>query len=139
MLVIIKFKKENGQKMELLEILAETEIAFSLELTLKVFEIWISSFLENCIGFFKILWTSLASFFLTSIYLFKVNKRNARTMWKMLYVNIRDTQWRRSGVFIVNFDNISNFLVFLLLVLWKSKCLIQTQFWLHEAHKLQVA
>ena len=39
MLVIIKFKKENGQKMELLEILAETEIAFSLELTLKVFEI----------------------------------------------------------------------------------------------------
>ena len=113
MLVIIKFKKEKGQKMELLEILAETEIAFSLELTLKVFEIWINSFLENCIVFLKILWTSLASFFLTSIYLFKANKRNARTMWKMLYVNIRDTQWRRSGVFIVNFDNISNFLVFL--------------------------
>ena len=70
MLVIIKFKKEKGQKMELLEILAETEIAFSLELTLKVFEIWINSFLENCIVFLKILWTSLASFFLTSIYLF---------------------------------------------------------------------
>ena len=110
MLVIIKFKKEKGQKMELLEILAETEIAFSLDFE----SFWnLNSFLENCIGFLKILWTSLASFFLTSIYLFKVNKRNARTMWKMLYVNISDTQGRRSGVFIVNFDNISNFLVFL--------------------------
>ena len=59
-------------------------------------------------------------------YLFKVNNRNS---WKRCEIQIclkltiktpEQRQWRRSGVFIVNFEDISHlFLVFLLLTLSK--------------------
>ena len=56
------------------------------------------------------------------IYLFKVNNRNTRTRCEIcskLTINTPERrQWRRSGVFIVNFEHISHFvLVFLLLTL----------------------
>ena len=47
-----------------------------------------------------------------SNYLFQVNNRNTRTwceICSMLTINIPEQrQWRRSGVFIVNFEHISN-------------------------------
>ena len=50
---------------------------------------------------------NLQSTFPTGNYLFKVNDKNTRT-----------TPWRRSGIFIVNFEHISHLvLVFLLLTL----------------------
>ena len=56
------------------------------------------------------------------IYLFKVNNRNTRTRYEIcskLTINTPERrQWRRSGVFIVNFEHISYLvLVFLLLTL----------------------
>ena len=56
------------------------------------------------------------------IYLFKVNNRNTRTKCEIcskLTINTPERrQWRRSGVFIVNFEHISHLvLVFLLLTL----------------------
>ena len=56
------------------------------------------------------------------IYLFKVNNRNTRTRCEIcskLTINTPERrQWRRSGVFIVNFEHISHLvLVFLLLTL----------------------
>ena len=56
------------------------------------------------------------------IYLFKVNNRNTRTRCEIcskLTINTPELrQWRRSGVFIVNFEHISHLvLVFLLLAL----------------------
>ena len=56
------------------------------------------------------------------IYLFKVNNRNTRARCEIcskLTINTPERrQWRRSGVFIVNFKHISHlFLVFLLLTL----------------------
>ena len=58
------------------------------------------------------------------IYLFKVNNRNTRTrceIYSKLTINTPERrQWRRSGVFIVNFEHISHLvLVFLLLTLNK--------------------
>ena len=55
-----------------------------------------------------------------SVYLFKVNDKNTRTRCKIcskLTVKIPEWRyWRRSDVFIVNFEHISHFvLVFLLL------------------------
>ena len=55
-------------------------------------------------------------------YMFKVNNRNTRTMWELcskLTIKAPERrQWRRSGVFIVNFEHISHLvLVFLLLTL----------------------
>ena len=54
------------------------------------------------------------------IYLFNVNNRNSRTMCEIcLKLTIK---WRRSGVFIANFEQISRIvLVFLLLTLNKYK------------------
>ena len=54
-----------------------------------------------------------------NIYLFKVNNRNTRKKWEICSkLTIKTRQWRRSGVFIVNFEHTSNlFLVFLLLTL----------------------
>ena len=57
-----------------------------------------------------------------SIYLFKVNYRNTRTRCEVCSkLTIRITErryWRRSGIFIVNFEHIWHFdLVFLLLTL----------------------
>ena len=54
------------------------------------------------------------------IYLFKVNNRNSRARWeicsKLTIKTPEQRQWRRSGVFIVNFEHISHLgLVFLLL------------------------
>ena len=42
-----------------------------------------------------------------NIYLFKVNNRNT-IMWNIFKVNNKNTNWRRSGVFIVNFERISH-------------------------------
>ena len=58
------------------------------------------------------------------IYLLKVNNRNTRTRCEIcskLTINTPERRhWRRSGVFIVNFEHISHlFLVFLLLTLSK--------------------
>ena len=54
-----------------------------------------------------------------NIYLFKVNNRNTtkrcEICWKLTMKTPEWHQWRRSGVFIVNFEHISHlFLVFLL-------------------------
>ena len=56
------------------------------------------------------------------IYLFKVNNRNARTRCeicaKLTIKTPERRHWRRSGVFIVNFEHMSHLvLVFLLLTL----------------------
>ena len=52
------------------------------------------------------------------IYLFKVNNRNTRTRCEICSKLRIKTPERRSGVFIVNFENISHLvLVFLLLTL----------------------
>ena len=55
-------------------------------------------------------------------YMFKVNNRNTRTRYEIcskLSIKISERhQWRRSGIFIVNFEHISHFVqVFLLLIL----------------------
>ena len=56
---------------------------------------------------------------LAGIYLFKVNKRNTRTKCDIclkLTIKTPERRWRRSGIFIVNFEHISHLvLVFLLL------------------------
>ena len=79
---------------------------------------------------------SIASFFIkimffkckqcipAGIYLLKVNNRNTRTRCEIcskLTINTPERRhWRRSGVFIVNFEHISHLvLVFLLLTLNK--------------------
>ena len=52
------------------------------------------------------------------IYLLKFNNRNTRTCPKLTIKTPERRQWRRSGVFIVNFEHISHLvLVFLLLTL----------------------
>ena len=53
------------------------------------------------------------------IYLFKVNNRNTRTSCSKLKTKTPErSHWRRSGVFIVEFEHISHLvLVFLLLTL----------------------
>ena len=63
--------------------------------------------------------------FSAKIYLFKVNNRNTRKRHEICSNLTLKTperrQWRRSGVFIVNFGHISHlFLVFLLLTLNKQ-------------------
>ena len=60
--------------------------------------------------------------FPAEIYLLKVNNRNSRARCEIcskLTINIpQRRQWRRSGIFIVNFEQISHLaLVFLLLTL----------------------
>ena len=56
-----------------------------------------------------------------NIYLFKVNSRNTRKNFEICSnLSVKASEWRRSGVFIVNFEHISHlFLVFLLLTLNK--------------------
>ena len=56
------------------------------------------------------------------IYLFKANNRSTRTTYeicsKLTIITPERRHWRRSGIFIVNFEHISHFaLVFLLLTL----------------------
>ena len=53
------------------------------------------------------------------IYLLKVNNRNTKTRCSKLTIKIPERRhWRRPGVFIVNFEDISHLvLVFLLLTL----------------------
>ena len=60
-----------------------------------------------------------------NIYLFKVKNRNTRKkceiFLKLIIKTPEQRRWRRSGVFIVNFENISHlFLLFLLLTLNKQ-------------------
>ena len=67
-------------------------------------------------------WKGLQQTNPAGIYLFKVNNRNTRTRCEIcskLTINTPERrQWRRSGVFIVNFEHISHLvLVFLLLTL----------------------
>ena len=60
------------------------------------------------------------SFYLVGIYLLKVNNRNTRTWWEICskLTTPERRHWRRSGVFIVNFEHISHLvLLFLLLTL----------------------
>ena len=58
-------------------------------------------------------------FILAGIYLLKVNKRNTRTKCDIclkLTIKTPERHWRRSGIFIVNFEHISHLaLVFVLL------------------------
>ena len=59
--------------------------------------------------------------------MFRVNNRNTRTRCEIcsnLTIKTPEwRQWRRSGVFIVNFEDILHLvLVFLLLTFWASKC-----------------
>ena len=49
------------------------------------------------------------------IYLLKVNNRNTRTRFEICSKLTIKTPWRRSGVFTVNFEHISQLLLFLLL------------------------
>ena len=62
-----------------------------------------------------------------NIYLFKVNNRNARKSCEIcsqLPIKTPERHWRRSGLFIVNFDHTSHlFPVFLLLTLSKKMLL----------------
>ena len=78
-----------------------------------------AKFCENLL-----LWPSW-HYFPAIIYLFKVNNRKTRKWYeicsKLTIKTLERRYWRRSGVFIVNFEYISHFfLVFLLLTL-KSK------------------
>ena len=54
----------------------------------------------------------LCATFPAGIYLLKVNNRNTRTrceIWSKLTIKIPERrQWRRSGIFIVNFEHISH-------------------------------
>ena len=52
--------------------------------------------------------------------MFKVNNENTRTTWNLTIKTPERRQWRRSGVFIVNFEHVSHlFYVFLMLNLNK--------------------
>ena len=55
---------------------------------------------------------AFSTFFPAGIYFFKVGNGNTRTMWNLFKVNNKDTpdrrHWRRSGVFVVNFEQTSN-------------------------------
>ena len=67
---------------------------------------------------------SIFGYFPAGIYLLKVNDRNSRTRCEIcskLTIKIPERrQWRRSGIFIVNFEHILHLvLVFLLLTLNK--------------------
>ena len=97
-----------------------------------------SKFAGLSIGFLKILWTFLGLSFPTSIYLFKVN-RNARTVWRICSALTLNTLNGVAPVSLWCTGELSDFLVFPLSALWKSKCFIQTKFSVCVAHKLQVA
>ena len=62
----------------------------------------------------------------TDIFLFKVNDRNIRTMGeicsKLTIKTPERRNWRRSSVFIVNFEQISQIVLVFLLLLWTIKC-----------------
>ena len=78
----------------------------------------------NCIAI-NVKLNPLISYYLANIYLFKVNNRNTRkrceVFSKLTIKTPEPSRWRRSGVFIVNFENISHlFLVFLSLTLNKK-------------------
>ena len=58
------------------------------------------------------------------IYLFKVNNRNIRRCEicsKLTRKTPERRQWRRSGVFIVNFEHISLFVLIFLLLTWSTQ------------------
>ena len=63
------------------------------------------------------------------IYLPKVNNRNTRTMWEIsLRLTIKTPErrrWRRSSVFIVNFEQISHTVLVFLLLYWTSNCQLE--------------
>ena len=64
-----------------------------------------------------------------NIYMFKVNNRNTRKMCEICSKLIIKTperrqwrQWRRSGVFVVNFEHISRIFQLFYCWVWASKC-----------------
>ena len=61
-----------------------------------------------------------------NIYLFEVNYKNTRKRCKIcskLTIKTPERrQWRRSDVFIVNFEHISHLFLVFLLLLWTSEC-----------------
>ena len=65
-------------------------------------------------------WSAVTITFQLTFYLFKVNSRNTRKMYEISSKSTIKTserrQWRRSGVFIVNFEHISYFFQVLLLL-----------------------
>ena len=65
--------------------------------------------------------------FSATIFLVKVNNRNTRKWYeicsKLTIKTPERCHWRRSGVFIINFEHILHvLLVFILLTIWTSKC-----------------
>ena len=74
--------------------------------------------------FWEIYCKDLGTVYPTNIYLFKVNNSNHRKRCEIcskLNITPERRHWRGSGVFIVNFEHISQlFLVFLLLTLYKN-------------------
>ena len=64
--------------------------------------------------------------FLASMYLFKVSNTNTRKMCEICSELTIKTpewrQWRRSSVFIVNFEQISHVVMVFPLLYWTSKC-----------------
>ena len=78
---------------------------------------------QNAVGFQLLNIFAKTSYYIPSnIYLFKVNNRNTRKRCEICAkLTIKTQERRHSGVFIVNFEHISNFfLVFLLLNLNKE-------------------
>ena len=72
--------------------------------------------------YFKGIFRALLNIYPAGIYLLKVSNRNTRTSCeiylKLTIKTLERRHWRRSGVFMVNFEHISHLvLVFLLLIL----------------------
>ena len=59
-------------------------------------------------------------------YMFKINNRNSRTRCEirseLIIKKAERCQWRRSGVFVVNFENISHLVLVFPLLILSSKC-----------------
>ena len=73
--------------------------------------------------FFIVLY-NIQEYYPVDIYMFKVNNRNTRTrceIYSKLTIKTPQPRWRRSGVYIVNFEHISDLVLkFLLLTLSRS-------------------
>ena len=92
--------------------------------TQQYFKVCLAVFQHYYIIYLQLYICWICSEYPANIYLFKVNNRNTRKMRelcsKLTTKTPKRRQWRRSGVFIFNFEHILNlFLVFLLLTLNK--------------------
>ena len=91
--------EENAKKINTLHLIISVLITWRLtSLTI----IWIDYFENVILGYFK-----------RSMYLFKVNHRNSckscKICSKLIIKTAERRHWGRSGVFIVNFEHINNF------------------------------